>query len=121
MKVIDWQNVEFATSTCRTQQYINFENQCRRELKKQLEVHGIKLHKFNGNHFEWSAVLEKDGKFVYVRMSDVRWWDWYNDILIRTMAHDTDWHGGQNHKCAFDEIGKTTNKLFEGGYQVWNK
>ena len=112
MKVKSYIGVEFESGTRRTQQYINFEKQCRKELNEMIKPRGINLHKFNGNHFEWSAVLEKDGKFVYVGISDVRFWDWYNDVLIRTMAHDNDWHGGQNHKCAFNEIGEYAEKLF---------
>lgn len=112
MKVKDYIGIEFESGTRRTQQYINFEKQCCKELNAMIKPRGINLHKFLGNHFEWSAVLEKDGKFVYVHISDVRFWDWYNDVLIRTMAHDTDWRGGSNHKCRFDEIGEYAERLF---------
>lgn len=120
MKVKDYQNTRFESGTRRTEQYIQFERACKRELKKQCAERGINLHSFHGNHFEWSAVLERDGKFVYVSMSDVRWWDWYNDMLIRTMSHSEDWHGGTNHRCSFAEVGKYADKLFremEGGVQ----
>ena len=102
----------FYSSSIRTEQYITFEKQCKHELKQQCEKFGIKIHEFLPNHFEWSAVLEKDGKFVYVRISDVRFWDWYNDILIRTMKHDSDWTGGSNNTCSFDMIGSMADKLF---------
>lgn len=113
MTIKEYRNVEFYSSTARTPQYIQFEQACRRALKRQCKERSINVHKFNGNHFEWSAVLEKGGKFVYVRMSDVRWWDWYNDILIRTMAHAEDWKGGGNNKCSFDEIGEKADELFK--------
>lgn len=103
----------FYTSCGRTEQYAEFERACKRELKKQCVKLGINIHKFYPNHFEWSAVLEKGGKFVYVSISDVRWWDWYDDVLIRTMAHAEDWRGGSNNTCSFDEIGETAEKLFE--------
>lgn len=112
MKIKDYVGIEFESSTRRTEQYVAFERQCKKELKAMLKPRGINLHKFYGNHFEWSAVLEKDGKFVYVRINDVRGWDWYNDVLIRTMAHDKDWRGGENCKCAFNEIGDYADKLF---------
>lgn len=102
----------FESSCGRTEQYAEFERACKRELKKQCVKLGINIHKFLSNHFEWSAVLEKGGKFVYVSMSDVRYWDWYNDILIRTMAHAEDWRGGSNNTCSFDKIGETAEKLF---------
>ena len=103
----------FYTSCGRTEQYAEFERVCKRELKKQCVKLGINIHKFYPNHFEWSAVLEKGGKFVYVSISDVRWWDWYDDVLIRTMAHAEDWRGGGNNTCSFDKIGETAEKLFE--------
>jgi hypothetical protein len=102
----------FESSCSRTEQYAEFERACKRELNKQCVKLGINIHKFLPNHFEWSAVLEKGGKFVYVHMSDVRYWDWYNDILIRTMKHDTDWTGGSNNTCSFDKIGEMADKLF---------
>ena len=111
MTVKSYRNVQFYTGTRRTEQYITFEKQCKKELKAMLKPYGINIHRFNGNHFEWSAVLERDGKFIYVRLDDVRFWDWYNDILIRTMAHESDWHGGANNKCTFAEIGKYAEKL----------
>ena len=106
-----YRNYQFESSTIRTMEYIMFERQCKKELTAQCKKYGIKVHKFIPNHFEWSAVLEKDGKFVYVRMSDVRFWNWYDDILIRTMEHDCDWRGGSNNSCSFDKIGETADRL----------
>jgi hypothetical protein len=109
--VKSYKGQHFESSCCRTEQYAEFERTCKRELKKQCAKLGINIHKFYPNHFEWSAVLEKGGKFVYVSMSDVRYWDWYNDILIRTMAHAEDWRGGSNNSCSFDKIGEMANRL----------
>jgi hypothetical protein len=113
MKVKDYRNMAFESACYRTPEYIAFERACRRELKKQCAERGINIHTFHGNHFEWSAVLEKGGKFVYVSMSDVRWFDWYDNMLIRTMSHDKDWRGGGNNKCAFNEVGEYAERLFE--------
>ena len=113
MKVKDYRNVSFESSCERTPQYAEFERACKRELKKQCAERGINLHSFYGSHFEWSAVLERGGKFVYVSISDVRYWNWYDDVLIRTMEHDKDWHGGQNNRCSFNEIGEKAVELFD--------
>jgi len=110
--VKSYKGKKFASSYYRSEEYIAFERACKRELKKQCVARGINIHKFYPNHFEWSAVLEKGGKFVYVSISDVRWWDWYDDVLIRTMAHAEDWHGGSNNSCSFDKIGEFADKLF---------
>jgi hypothetical protein len=106
-------NHQFESSCDRTPEYVAFEKLCKKELKAQCKKAGFNLHKFYPNHFEWTAVLEKDGKFIYVSLSDVRYWDWYNDVLIRTMAHAEDWRGGSNNKCSFDEIGKKATYLWE--------
>lgn len=111
MTVKQYKGYAFESSCSRTPEYVAFEKQCRKELNAQVKKFGFKVHKFMPNHFEWSAVLEKDGKFIYVSISDVRFWDWYNDVLIRTMAHDKDWTGGGNNKCSFNEIGESAERL----------
>ena len=113
MNVKNYQGYAFESACYRTPEYVAFEKQCRKELRAQCNKHDIKIHKFYPNHFEWTAVLEKNGKYIYVSLSDVRWWDWYNDVLIRTMAHAEDWHGGPNNRCTFAEIGDTANRLIE--------
>ena len=110
--VKSYKNEEFYSSCAVTEQYAEFEKACKRELKQQCVKRGINTHKFLPNHFEWSAVLEKGGKFVYVSLSDVRYWDWYDDILIRTMKHAEDWRGGSNNTCSFDKIGEVADRLF---------
>lgn len=112
MKVKQYINHQFESSCDKTPEYAAFERQCRKELKAMGKEAGFNLHAFNPNHFEWSAVLEKDGKFIYVGISDVRFWkDWYNKVLIRTMAHAEDWRGGANNYCRFDEIGSKAISL----------
>lgn len=112
MKVKNYIGYNFESACYRTEEYIAFEKSCKKELKAQCAKYGINLHKFNPSHFEWSAVLEKDGRYVYVSLNDVRYGDWYNDVLIRTMSHDKDWRGGSNNECRFDEIGEKANNLF---------
>ena len=113
MSVRDYKGFAFESACYRTPEYVAFEKQCRKELRAQCKKFGLNLHKFYPNHFEWTAVLEKNGKYIYVSLSDVRWFDWYDDVLIRTMAHDKDWTGGANNRCSFNEIGESANRLIE--------
>lgn len=108
-----YRNYCFESSTIRTMEYIMFERQCKKELVAQCRKFGINVHKFLGNHFEWSAVLEKNGKYIYVSISDVRYWKWYDEVLIRTMAHDSDWRGGSNNYCTFDKIAEKADRLLQ--------
>ena len=113
MTIRQYKGYAFESSCCKTPEYAEFEKQCKKELKAQAKNFGFKIHKFLPNHFEWCAVLEKEGKFIYVSLSDVRYWDWYNDVLIRTMAHAEDWHGGSNNRCSFNEIGENAERLHQ--------
>ena len=117
MKVIDYTRQEFVSSCGETQQFSAFARLSKSELSQQLKIYGITLKSFSKGHFEWSAVLEKDGKYIYVRMSDVRYtFNWYDGVLIRTMKHASDYIGGDNHFCSFNEIGQTAHKMFQRGY-----
>jgi hypothetical protein len=111
MTVRDYKVFGFESACYRTPEYVAFEKQCRKELRAQCKKFGFNLHKFNPNHFAWSAVLEKNGEYVYVSLSDVRFWKWYDEVLIRTMKHAEDWHGDINNRCSFNEIGKTADNL----------
>lgn len=112
MKVREYykKNYSFSSGSVAGKDYRTFEKQCKKELKQMAQEAGFTLHKFSPMHYEWSAVLERNGKFVYVSMSDVRWSEWYN-VLVRTMAHERDWRGGQNNFCPFHEIGATADKI----------
>lgn len=95
--------------------YKEFERNYRSYLRRVCKKIGANLHSFSPSHYEFSAVLEKDGKFVYFSISDVRYWqnEWYKHILIRTMAHDKDWHGGINHYTSLDTLEEDLTKLFK--------
>lgn len=113
MTIKQYQGHKFQTSCDKTKEYADFEKQCKKELRAQCKKAGFALNKFKPNHFCWTAVLEKDGKYVYVSLPDVRFWKWYDEVLVRTMAHDKDWSGGPNNYCSFDEIGDTATRLHE--------
>ena len=92
--------------------YLSFQRKYKNYLTKILPE-GAVIHKWNKNHYEFSAVIERNGKFAYVRIDDVRYWPnaWFTNILVRTMAHDTDWHGGPNHDASLFNLTEELNKL----------
>ena len=61
---------------------------------------------FNDLYCELSGFLKMDGKYVYFRISDVRYWqdEWATNILIRTAKNVWDYHGGPNHYTTIDEF-----------------
>lgn len=88
--------------------YLNFQRAAQTDLKRKATAAGFELHRFNKNHYEFSAVLKHaaTGQFVYISISDVRFFpdEWYSHMLYRTMKHETDWTGGQNHYCCWDDL-----------------
>ena len=70
MTIRQYKGYAFESDCVRTPEYAEFEKQCKKELKAQCKKVGFKVHSFHPNHFEWSAVLEKDGKLAYFLMTD---------------------------------------------------
>lgn len=114
MKTIEkWIGHHFSTGSSIGEDYAQFQREAISDLRKMCK--GAFTVAANKNHYEFSAVLEhvNSGKFVYVSIPDVRFFQdqWYNHVLIRTMAHPQDWTGGPNNYCWWEDIRKTALKL----------
>lgn len=87
--------------------YKEFESKYIRYLKRLCKKNEWTFIQANKNHYLFSAViLRNDGQHVYISISDVRYFrnSWHNNILVRTMAHAKDWHGGANYHYSLDEL-----------------
>jgi len=87
--------------------YKSFERKYKDFLSnKAKEVNG-ELIKFNPSHYEFSCFIKRNDRFVYISISDVRYFKngWYNNILIRTAQNEKDYHGGRNNYATLDNIG----------------
>lgn len=64
--VKDWVNHEFSTGWDTGEDYLKFQRVAQSELRKIARSAGYTLHKFNPNHYEFSAVLrnEADGRYI---------------------------------------------------------
>lgn len=95
--------------------YKSFERKYRNVLKEIGEEIGLDLHNFNGNHYEFSAVMKSktDEKYYYISISDTRYWEneWCDSILYRTMEHDKDYRGGSNHYSNLRNLGENLKRL----------
>lgn len=81
---------------------------------KKLLPEGYKIHNWYPGHFEFSFVIENpEGKYIYLSIDDVRFFpnEWFSNILIRTMAHDKDWHGGTNRYTTLFTLNEDIKKL----------
>lgn len=88
---------EFSSGSTTGQDYLIFHRLLILSIKRSLP-RGAKLVNVSRNHYESSGFIEKDGKFVYFSISDVRGFpgEWYKNILIRTARHEKDYTGGSN-------------------------
>ena len=89
--------------------YMSFQRKYKNYLAKILPE-GYKIHSWNKNHYQFSAVIEHEGNYAYISISDVRYWpnEWFTSILVRSMAHDKDWRGGTNQ---YTSLFKLTEKI----------
>jgi hypothetical protein len=88
---------EFSSGSTTGQDYLVFHRLLIQSIKRYLP-RGAKLVNVNRGHYYTSGFIEKDGKFVYFSISDVRGFpnEWYKNILIRTAEHEKDYTGGSN-------------------------
>lgn len=88
--------------------YRTFERKYKNYIKKVASENGGELVKFNPNHYEFSCFVKRNDKYVYISISDVRYFrnSWYNNILIRTATSDKDYKGGTNDYTSLDSLGQ---------------
>lgn len=78
----------------------------RREMKKLAKNIGAEVI-FEKMYFEWTCFFKKDGKCIYVHIGDVRpsiCEHWYNHVLYRQAKDETDYHGGSNSFCSYEQL-----------------
>ena len=105
----------FSSGGVTGEDYNQFQREMRADLKKQAKAVGLEVINFHKNHYEFSAVLKNSqtGKYVYVSISDVRFWqdEWTYHTLYRRMKHEKDWTGEGNHFGAWEQIGTLAAEL----------
>lgn len=87
-------------------EYESFQRKYKNCIKGIASEIGGELVRFSPNHYEFSCFVKRNDKFVYISISDVRYWrnGWYNNILIRTAQHDRDFTGGRNEYTNLDGL-----------------
>ena len=74
---------------------------------------GARIVNFSRGHYYISGFIERDGRFVYFSMSDVRHFPggWHDNILIRTAKSDKDYTGGSNCYTTLDNFQRNVETL----------
>jgi len=80
---------------------------------KDNQPEGAELVEYNKGHYFLSGFIEKDGKFVYFSISDVRYWEneWAENILIRTAENQEDFTGDMNSYTTLENIEEDIKEL----------
>lgn len=114
-KMNKWIGFQFSTGSETGKDFLAFQKDAKTDLKKMLTEAGMKLKSFSGGHYEFSAVAENEenGRYVYVSISDVRYFKdkWISQVLVRAMKHEKDWSGGFNQYTTWDQIGKKVKTI----------
>lgn len=102
----EFKDYQFSTGTRPGDDYKTFERKYRTALRSLAKELNGELASFNKNHYCFSAFIERDGKYVYISISDVRYFpeEWHNNILIREAESDEDFSGGMNEYTDFENI-----------------
>ena len=108
-----FRNVEFESSSSKTPQFNEFAKMFKKALQEQCDLAGANLHSVNVGHFYLSAFVEKNGKFVYISISDVRHFpnSWFTNVLIRTAKGDKDFSGGSNNYSDLQNLSVNISRL----------
>ena len=115
-------NYEFSTGCYTGEDYKSFQRKYINYLKSIAKENGWKLVNVGKNHYEFSAFFKFEDKYVYLSISDVRFWQnaWYNDILIRTASSNRDYRGGNNYYTTLPTLNYGIKNLFDKGCNYEN-
>ena len=103
---------EFSSGSTKGEDFKRFARLFRNHIKKVIPV-GSKLVEFNVGHYYISGFVEKNSKFVYFSISDVRFFpeEWHDNILIRTAKYEKDYRGGSNGYTTLENFDREVRRL----------
>lgn len=110
-----WIGYHFSSGQATGKDYKQFQWAMRTDLLRQAKAVDLELYNFRNNHYEFMAVLKnpENNSYIYISIPDVRFCpdEWVNHVLYRTMQHDKNWTGGENHYGAWSIIGELAYEL----------
>jgi hypothetical protein len=107
-----WKNYRFESSCYKTEEFKAFARDLKKYINKNLPP-SSKLVNWSVGHFYVSGFIQKGEQYVYFSVGDVRYCNWYDNVLIRTAAHDKDYTGGQNNYTSIEFFGQSVQNLFQ--------
>ncbi|HZK27070.1 MAG TPA: hypothetical protein VFD00_06000 [Thermoclostridium sp.] len=107
-----WKNHYFESSCYKTEDFKAFARDLKKYINKNLPP-SSKLVNWSVGHFYVSGFIQKSEQYVYFSLRDVRGYDWYDNVLIRTAAHDKDYTGGRNNFTNIEFFAQSVQELFK--------
>ena len=107
-------NYQFSSGGYIGDDFKSFNTKFRNFIKRSLP-NGWNINYWNRGHYYCSGVIETlEHQFIYFSIPDVRYFtfEWATNILIRTMKHNKDWTGGNNHYTDIFNFSKDIQKLY---------
>jgi len=107
---------EFSSGPYTGQDYKSFQTKYINYLRGLCKANGWTLASVGRNHYEFSAFIMYENKYVYLSISDVRFFknDWHNDILVRTANGERDFRGGENRRAMLPHLQSAVKRLLGG-------
>ena len=111
--ISDYQGFHFSSGGTTGDDYKKFQTKSRNVLKAAAAAIDAELISFSKSHYEYSAFVERDGKFAYVSISDVRHFQdqWINRVLVRSAQHEKDYSGGSNSYTEFNDLATALERV----------
>lgn len=109
---------EFSSGPYTGDDYKQFQNKYINYLRTLCKQNSWELVNLGRNHYQFSAFIKRDDRYIYLSISDVRFFpnNWYNHILIRTAVDERDYHGGYNNYTSLPNLKSAAGNLFSRGY-----
>ena len=108
---------EFSSGPITGSDYNSFQTKYINYLKSVCRENGWEFVRALKNHYEFSAFIKANEKFIYFSICDVRYFtnQWYTNILVRTAQHEKDYRGGRNTFTSLPELQPSIKLLLAGG------
>lgn len=113
-----WRNYKFESSCYITKEFLSFSRAFKKYITKGLDVDS-ELIGWSIGHFYVSGFIKKENNYVYFSTFDVRYFDWYDKILVRTAKHEKDYIGGQNNYTNMENFHRSIQSLFKNPHMLF--
>lgn len=104
---------KFSTGVYTGEDYLSFQTKYINYLKTLCKSNNWELVSIGRNHYCFSCFIRSCNKYVYLSISDVRYYsrDWYERILIRTAKSEKDYTGGSNNFTSIENLEHNVGRL----------